>query len=356
VRINYELQEATDEYRLFTETPTGQYIDREGALLGPPDFFVPDDRTGSTLGGGVAASHRFSDLVTAGVAYDIERWDIEGLNESERHSAQVSEERPYSIGQAVLAGRIGPQFEWAADGRSWRSGSQANWNFTLSAGLGGTPLIGVGKLLERDEEGSALRTRARYDFGDFELNGAFTTAYRQIEITPPLPEDRTSFNYFRNSLQSRTGADTLALPDSVSHDVSEERSWEGAGGGSWSLNARTIVAAEFHYYEARLDQQSSGQGPLRSRWDVRGGVEMQLSPVLAGRGGYMYRQDDLDDFTQQNEVLSHTFTLGLGLHPPESSWILETGYYFEWLRSDFGDPTEYHAGRQQLLGQIRWSF
>jgi hypothetical protein len=357
MRIRYELQDLADEYRRFYVTPTGEYIDHDGELTDPPDLFTPDEYTLSTLGGGLAVSHRVSDALVAGVGLDVVRQEIEGLNEAGRHSSQTREERPYAIGQATLIGRIGPRFEWGADGRAWRSGSEETWNFTLSAGLGATPLVGLGKRLERDEEGSSLRARGRLDLGSLEFGAGLTTGYREIEITPPAVGDPTSFNYFRNTLQQRLGADTLSVPDSIAHELSQERSWEAVGGAAWQAwGGRATLAGQFHVFRARLDQQSSGEGPLRTGWDARGGVELRLTPSLSGRGGYIYRWDDRDDFSERNEYLSHTMTLGLGLHPPGSGWSVESGYFFEWQRPDFGDPDDFQTGRQQFVSQVRWLF
>ena len=116
----------------------------------------------------------------------------------------------------------------------------------------------------------------------------------------------------------------------------------------------TLFGLEYHRSEEQLDQLVSGHGPKRMVWDVRVGAEMPLNAAVTTRAGYIYRNDEQDEFTPNNEYLSNAVTLGLGLRPPGASWILETGFIYEWLRGDFGDPGQPRGDRHQVAAQLRW--
>ncbi|HYM81821.1 MAG TPA: hypothetical protein VEY91_10505 [Candidatus Limnocylindria bacterium] len=356
LRILYANEQQVDQYRTFFQTPSGEYIDNRGEIVGPPDAFIPDERRTQTLGGGIALAYRFGSSLTAALGTDFTSSTIDAENSGPRHASEIRENRPYTIGQATLIGRVGPSFEWGADGRAWRSSSEQSWAFTLSSGIGLVPFSGRGKLLDRQEEGSRMRTRARWRAGSIELGAGFNTAYREIKTLPPAADDRTSFNHFRNTSSFLSGTDSLSFPDSVSENRSEERTWEIVVGGSWQPRPRTTVGIEYRKLEDRLDQLRSGAGPLRKLWDARGGLEHPLTEVLDGRLGYVYRVDDRDDFTRNNEFISHTVTLGAGLHPAQSSWTIEAGYAIEWLQPDYGDPGGPRESRQQLSTQVHWAF
>jgi hypothetical protein len=293
----------------------------------------------------------------AAVTMDIIQNAIKGTNDAPRRHAQNEEKRPYRTSQATLVGHLGRALEWGVDGRDWRSQSEENWFFSTSAGVGADPLVGRGKFLEREERGRALRTRLRWKSGPFELGGGLATGYRKIVITPPGIEDLTSFNYFRNTVAYRTNADTLAFPDSVVFNQSEERTWEGGGGLAMRLpGARGSWGVEYHRLQGLTEQTASGQGPLRKAWDVRTGLEYRCTPVMTGRVGYAYRRDDLDDYTRQNEYLAHTMTLGLGLRPAGAKWSFDAGYAIEWRQADYEAPGALRSSRQQLASMVRWTF
>jgi hypothetical protein len=383
-RMNYALrvygggEDQTDDYLTFVSNAAGEYLDKMGDLLNAPDFVTPDEYSIQVRGGGTALSYRFGKSLTAALGADAAIRDIKGTNEGARYASEIRERRPSGSGQASLIGRFGDHLEWGADGRGWTSTSQQNWLFTTSAGLQAVPLSGRGKLLDREEKGTTMHTRLRWVQGAIEFGAGLNTGYRQITITPPAADDPTSFNAFRNAVYYRFNADTLALADSVVANRSEEREWEAAAGLSWQLpNRRGVVGAEFHHYRDHLDQRLELErklernllgdtvevvsylftsGPRRVRWDVRAGLEYRVNPVLTGRAGYIYRRDDRDQFTNRNEFVGHTLTLGAGIRPAGTTWSLETGYAVEWLKPDFGDPTEARSSRQQLAAQVRWTF
>jgi hypothetical protein len=353
--FGYTNENHQDQFRLLYRTPIGDYIDNNGTIIDPPDQFTPNDIEISTLGGGGSLAYRAGKALAVAALADFSFAKFNGENSGPRHSSEVSENRPYLTGQAVATGRLADRVEWGVDARSWTSSAQQNWALSLSTGSGAIPFSGRGKLAERDEKGSRLRTRARWMLGGLELGGSFGTFYRKIDITPPAADDRTSFNYFRNIAGNVAGTDSLVFPDSVSRFTTEERAWEGVAGGSWRVS-RLMLGAEFHVAERSLEQTVTGKGPVRHVWDVRGGLEHPCTKVLTGRLGYIYRSDDRDDQTAQNEFVSHTVTAGLGLRPEGATWGFEAGYAIEWLQPDFGDPTEGRESRQQLAGQVRWVF
>ncbi|HEY6416467.1 MAG TPA: hypothetical protein VIX41_09525, partial [Acidimicrobiales bacterium] len=325
-------------------------------LVAPPNFFIPVDVTASTLGGGAGLSYRISPGTTLALNLDGTSTHIEGHNERARYFTGTGEDRPYLILQSTLVGRFG-SVEYGGDYRSWNSDSKADWVHTLAGGIGQQPFAGRGILYTRHEDGSALKARARFLLGALELGASYRALWRTVEIDAPDPGDQTSFNYFRNTATYRTGLDSLALPDSVSDVTSDDEEWELVGGGTLRLPGMWgLVGAEFHLVEQSLEQTHAGEGPNRNLWDVRVGYERTCTEVLVGRLGYIYRTDDADDLTRDNEVLSHTVTAGLGLLPANSTWTFDLGYAFEWLNADFGAPGAPRETRQQATAQLRWAF
>jgi hypothetical protein len=357
VRLFYSGETAVNQYRSVSENSEGQYIDQTGQELDPPDFFTATDFKVRSTGGGLGVAYDRGRAFKAAVSMDVVQNSIQGKNEAARRFAQSDEKRPYHTNQATLVGRMGRSLELGVDGRDWRSRSEERWLFSTSAGIGGEPLAGRGKLLERDELGRALRTRLRWKHGPFELGGGLATGYHRIIITPPGVEDLTSFNYFRNTISYRVNADSLVLPDSVLFNRSEERTWEAGAGVAMRLpGERGSWGAEYHRTRGLGEQTRSGQGPLLRGWDLRTGLEYRCTQAMTGRIGYAYRLVDRDDYTRQNEYLSHTMTLGLGLRPAEATWTFEAGYAIEWQQADYGTPAEPRASRQQLASMVRWAF
>jgi len=356
VRAVYKYESDADDYHTIFTNPTGEYLSNPGVLVAPPNFFVPDEVTASTLGGGAGVSYRFGPGLVAAANLDGFSTHIEGANEQARYFTGTGEDRPYVLGQGTIIARTGG-LEIGADGRVWRSDSRADWVHTLAGGIGQLPFSGRGRLYARSEEGSTLRTRARWLLDALELGASYRTAYRQIEIDAPDPSDQTSFNYFRNTATYRVGLDSLALPDSILDGTAEQRDWELVGGGTFHL-PRTwgLVGAEFHMLRQRLDQTGAGEGPARQMWDARFGYERVCTPILISRLGYIFRDDDADALTRDNELTSQTVTAGLGLRPPGTTWTFDMSYGFEWLNADFGTPYSPRETRQQATAQVRWIF
>ncbi len=345
----------TDEYRTLFSNANGDYLGKKSDQLPSPDLFTPDEYRVSTLGGSAAISYRAGSWLTAAIGGGGSSSRIEGENSNPLHSSGTGEDRPYYSGQGSLIGRIGPSFEWGADGRAWTSASEERWVFTLKAGINQEPFAGRGKMLDRDESGTEGRFRARWKHGRFEANAGAGRWRREIEVIPPDPLDRSSFNYFIYRAATREGADSLALPDSIRHNRSQERVWDAAGGATWNLS-RGLVGVEYHYGEQEFGQTLTGKGPQRRTWDVRSGVEYACTRAFTGRLGYVYRSDDRDLLTQRNEFTSHAVTAGFGLTPAGSMWSVDLGWGIEWLSPDFDDATDSRESRQQMAAQIRWVF
>jgi hypothetical protein len=145
--------------------------------------------------------------------------------------------------------------------------------------------------------------------------------------------------------------------DSVAFNRSKERTWEAGGGVAMRLpGQRGTWGIEYHWVRGLLEQTTSGTGPRPTGWDLRTGLEYRWMSTLTGRVGYMYRWEDRDAYTKQNEYLGNTITLGLGLRPAGASWTIESGYAIEWLQADYGTPAEPRASRQQLASMVRWVF
>lgn len=355
-RLFYSGETSDDQYRLFTINNGSQFLDQDGATVGPPNTFTPTHYQVRSSGGGAGVAWR-SPALTASVMADAIANQIRGSNDDALHHGGTSENRPYTIGQATLLGRVGDHFQWGADGRGWSSQSEERWVYTVSAGIGQNPLDGRGKLLSREEKGTTLHTRALWTWGVFEVGAGLSTAYQRITITPPDARDQTSLNYFLHTVSNRTGADTLSLPDSVSLNQAEDRSVDGGVGAQLRFAAgRGRLGAEYHQLREVLDQTTSGHGPKRTGWDVRTGAEFEITPVLAGRAGYRYRKYDRDALIVGNEFTGNTLTLGIGIQPTVARWVLDAGYAIEWQQADFGDPSDPRGSDQQLAVQVRWAF
>jgi hypothetical protein len=374
VRLFYSGEHSLDQYRGLAQNGQGEYIDQNGTELGPPEFFTPTDYSVRSSGGGLGLAYDLGRTFKAAVAVDGVQNEIKASSDGPRRSSRIHESRPYGTGQLTLVGGLGSALEWGVDGRGWRSHSIPGWDFSVSAGIGTEPLVGRGELLDREEEGTALRTRLRWTYGRFELGGGLSTGYRKITITPPDLGNLTSFNYFRDILIYRQNADSLALPDSVSASESSERTWEAGVGLTMRMpGQRGMWGVEFHRRRGITDQLLSDQvpgssgatalaprfaahGPLHRSWDVRTGLEYRCTSVMTGRMGYMYRWDDRDAYTEQNEYLGHSMTLGLGLKPAGATWTFDVGYAVAWQRADFGSPAALRGSRQQLVSLVRWAF
>jgi hypothetical protein len=357
LRLGFQSESGQEYFRSIRTNRNAQIVDEQGEILGPRNIFEPDEHHVRSQDEGIAISAKFAEWLTAAVGADYLTHELRSENVGDRYDTHFEEDRPYSVGQASLVGRIGKSFEYAVDGRGWNVSSTRKYVSTASAGIGAIPISGRGDMLDRDEEGTTLRSRAMWTRGAWQLGASYGTWYRQIEITPPPVTLTTSFNSYLNTLFYDSRADSFALVDSVAHNLSQERAVQYGAGAAWRvLGGSTQVGVEYHYWRERLDQSTSGEGPKQEGWDVRGGVESPLTPRLQGRAGYIYRSEDGDAFTEQNEQTSQTLTAGLGLHPERSRWLLESGYAFTWGQADYGTPAIPRFTRQQLAVQIKWLF
>jgi len=373
-RLFYAGEHTEDQYRSIVQNVDGDYIDQNGTTVAPPNVFDPTKYTVQTLGGGFGLGYDRGRLFRAAACIDAWKDQIKGTNDAARHSTRTHEGRSFTQGQLSFVGRMWRSLEWGVDGRGWRAHSIPGWDVSVDAGIGSNPLVGAGELYDRKEEGTQLRTRLHWTGGRFELGGGFNTGYRKITIRPPALSDASSYNRFLDMIPYRVNADSLTLPDTISASESQERTWDlGVGLAARVLRDRGLWGFEFHRRRGidgtilsdqvlaadgstALRPSFGSVGPLRRVWDVRTGLEYRLSSVLSGRAGYMYRWDDRDAFSEQNEYLGHTMTLGLGVRPRGASWMLDAGYAVTWERADFGIPAAPRGSRQQLASLVRWAF
>jgi hypothetical protein len=357
VDMHFAQESGSATYLSIVKNGAGEFISLDSELQLAPDIFVPDHFTVRQLGAGFGVSQVLASWLTAALGYDGINNRIDGDTQNNRNAAGSHESRPYNIGQASFIGHIGPNFTWGADGRGWTASSEQDWDFTISAGQGAAPLSGRGKKLERDEEGTSMRTRAMWKLGRFDLGAGWNTDYQKVTITPPDANDLTSFNYFLNTVFYRQNADSLALPDSVSHEIAEVHAWEVGGGAAIHLGKdRGLIGLEYHKAQQHAQTIDGGDGPERQYWDMRSGINWKLSPEMSVRGGYQYRWDDQDAFTKNNEYASELMTFGVGMSPKRSSWTIDLSYGVRWLQADYGAPGAPHGSRQMLASQIHWSF
>jgi len=355
--VRWSEQSLESRYLGIVQNAAGDFISLDSDERKPPNVFVPESFDVRHVGGGGAVSHVVAPWLTVAGGYDGVGVRINGENPDKRNISQTHELRPYNIGQATLIGRIGRDIEWGVDGRGWKSTSETSWNFTISAGQGAIPLSGRGKLLERHEEGTTMRSRAVWHAGSFDIGAGWNTNYNKVDVTAPALDDHTSFNYFMNTVFNRGTADSLALADSVSTGSTALHGWEAGGGLAWRLpSQRGTVGVEYHKDRLLEQSLSAGLGPRRVGWDVRMGADLVCTPAIRARVGYQYRWDDEDDYTKQNEYLSNVVTGGVGVSPKRSMWRFDLSYAIRWLHADYGDPSYPHGSRQQLRSQIHWAF
>jgi hypothetical protein len=356
-RVSYAHQSSDEFFRTIVTNGAGEFIDKDGTTVGPPNFFDPDHFSVNANGGGAAIAWVFGPEATLAANYDYVSNEIDGSNVGARYTSEVHEQRPYGLSGVSLVGKLAKQLEYGVDAKSWSSTSESDWVFTISAGAGQRPIDGRGILQSREESGSTVRTRARWLGQAFEIGGEYNLDSRTVDITAPALDDPTSFNYFRNFLYSKPGTDSLVLPDSIVTNKAKHDRWSAGGGVAVHLPFRhSRLGAEYHLRQAKLDQTVSGEGPKPKSWDVHVGYEMPATAVLMVRAGYLYRWSDDDEATEQNEFKAQGITLGLGLLPAGATWNFDAGYVLEWGQADYGNPGTPTANGQQLLTQVRWRF
>jgi hypothetical protein len=352
LRLTTAYETSTESYQRIVRNAVGEYIDQNGDVVDPPNFFNPVDFTVNTLGVGAAVAYRFGTALNLAAGADHVGNHIEGTNEGTRYSSSTEENRPYTIGQSTLVGRIG-SLEYGVDGRAWSSQSNEGWRFSLSTGPASTPVAGRGNLDDRRESGHEVRSRFKLTSGSLVLGAAFNQGSNRITIHAPDVRDPTSFNRFRNDLFYLPGSDTLAIPDSIVSNERRERGWDGTGGLGWRFG-RGFLGGEFHALQDRFEQTVSGAGPERRRWEVRAGAEYDVNRMLTIRAGGSHGRDDHDRLTKNNEYLRNGINAGLGFAPPQSRLQVDLSYEYEWIRADFGDPGTPHADRQQFVSRLLW--
>jgi len=353
--LRFRGETVEDQYREVVSNAAGEYIDLSGGELRPPGQFVPTNVDVNTTGAGVSTSYALGKRTQIAIGIERENDGIHSTNDQQRSSAEFHEERPYWNGQAAIAGRFGKSLEWGISGIGRLAKSEADWRFTASGGVGGDPLTGRGNMLKRDERSSEMTARARWSAGRATFAGSIHTEASKVIIDPPNPNDPTSLNHFLYAAFFRPNADSLAFPDSVSHDEGRRFAVAYGGGASYRLG-RTLVGGEFHWSRDIRSTFQLGPGPRRIGWDVRAGLERPLGAQLKGRVGYAYRWVDEDDFTAGNEYRAQSGSLGLGYEPGGASWTLETAYRLEFRSQDFESAADERQSRQNAALELHWAF
>lgn len=348
-------EQVHSHYREVVRNAGGDFINLDGETLEPPNFFQPADYDVRTLGFGVAASYPLGQSNLFAISAGQRGDRILGSDERSRSSSQLTESRPTDLGQATFVGHLGKSLEYGIDGHAWSATSQQDWVFTTSAGSGVPPLEGRGKYLERDARGTSTNTHARWTAGRLEYDGQVWTSWSKVKMTPPGDADRSSFNRFLRIVYYRANADTLALPDSVVANTTQDHAMGYGFGASWKLR-KGIVGVEYHWSRDAFDQTAGGAGPRQLAWDARAGAEWRCSEVVTGRIGGGIGGWDNDDYTQGNEFTSRTGSVGLSVHPHGTRWYVDGGYSLTWLQSDYGDPLNHRGSRQHLETLVHWTF
>lgn len=353
--LRFRNEHVEEQYRSIIRNAAGDWIGLGGTQLDPPSEFTPTDTRSNSSAYGFSTAYSMGKTTSLALGIEHEQNRIKGTNELARSTSEVTEDRPYWIGQASLVGHFGKGFEYGVTGTGRLSDSEQDYRFTTSAGVGGIALTGRGNLLTREEKASDMQARFRWMPGKAVLSGSVVTAAHKITIDPPNANDATSLNRFINTAFNRDGADSLALPDSIGHVVSRRWAFGFGGGASYPIG-RNMVGVEYHWARDARDASTSGVGPRRIAWDVRAGLERPLGNGLAARLGYQFRNVDEDDYLTGNEYTANAFTLGLGYQPTGTRWSFESGYRMEFRNQDFEDPNDEHQSRQNLAMQLHWSF
>lgn len=356
INMQFASERAQDEYLTYVENANGQFLSLNGMKLNPPDLFSPTDYKVSRTSIGGSLSYPFGKTAQFAVSFDGVRNRMTGSSDQDRSRSQVSEARPYGVGEAVLVGKLGTGFEYGLDGRGWLSFSQQNWLFSVSAGSGAVPLSGRGKLLERQEQGASFNGRFRWAVArSAGLSGQLWSSSSRVTLTPPDAGDATSLNRFLDKVFYRIGADTLWLPDSIVADEGRRHATGFGLGGSWQFH-KGVAGLEYHWSRDALWQQESGAGPRQVAWDVRGGLEYPCTNAIAGRLGAGWQHVDANEYIAHNAMKGPSASLGLGIHPPGTSWTLDLAYTQSWMYADFVDPTNARRSHEQVASILSWAF
>lgn len=353
--LRFRNEKVEEQYRSIVRNAAGDWIGLGGTQLDPPSEFTPTETRSNSSAYGFSTAYSMGQATSLALGIEHEQNRIKGTNELPRSTSEISEDRPYWVGQASLVGHLGKGFEYGINGIGRLSDSEQDWRFTTSAGVGGIALTGRGNMLNREEKASEMQARFRWMPGKAVISGSVATAAHKITIDPPNANDPTSLNRFINVAFNRDGADTLALPDSIGH-VESRRYAFGAGGGASYKFGRTTLGGEYHWSRDARAASDAGVGPRRIAWDVRVGLERPLGDGLSARLGYQFRDVDEDDHLTGNEYTANAFALGLGYQPTGTRWSFESGYRIEFRNQDFEDPNDEHQSRQNLAMQLHWSF
>jgi hypothetical protein len=353
--LRFRSENLQDEYRRIVSNAAGDYLDQAGDLLPPPSEFTPTDVSVNTGAYGLSTAFGIGSRSHLALGIEHEGNRIKSTNELQRSTSETSEDRPFWVGQATLAGRLGKTLEFGVDGIGRLSKSEADWRFSASAGVGTEPLSGRGNLLRREEKASEMRARLRWSPGRATFAGALTTAASRVFVDPPNADDATAFNRFLNVAFQRSGTDTLAFPDSVVHYESRRYAVAWAGGASYRLGATTL-GGEFHWSRDLRTSTFALEGPRRIAWDARGGLEHPLGRQMKARAGYAYRFVDEDDLTAGNEYIGHALSVGVGYAPAGGRWSMESGYVIELRGEESETPSDERQTRQNLAFQVHWAF
>lgn len=353
--LRFRSENVNDEYRAIVSNAAGEYIDQAGGLLTPPSEFTPTDVRVNTTAFGVSTAYAIGAGTKLAIGLEHEGNEITATNELQRSSSEFTEKRPYWVGQATLAGKLGKELEFGVDGIGRLSKSEADWRFSASAGVGSDPLSARGNYQKREEKASEMRARLRWSPGKASFAGALTTAAYEVTVDPPNSTDQSSFNRFLNLAFERPGTDSLAYPDSVVHNETQRFAVAWGGGASYRLGVNT-VGAEYHWTRDIRGSTISSTGPKRLTWDLRGGVERPLGKQMVVRAGYAYRSVDEDEFTAGNEYIANAFSVGFGYAPASATWNMEFGYAIELRGEEYQSTADERQARQQLGLQFHWAF
>jgi hypothetical protein len=193
----------TDEYRTIVSNPAGDFIDKDGTTLSPPDQFTPDDFSVRTAGGDAGFAYRFTSWLQLATKLSYSTSDIEGKNEGPRWASELRENRPYTTFSGTALGRVGKgRGEYIIDAGSWSTGNNdERWFSTLSQGTGQTPITGRGIYQFREEKGSELRGRFKWTQGKVAVGLAARRFHRDVDFTLSS-NDAETFNAFLRRVAS----------------------------------------------------------------------------------------------------------------------------------------------------------
>ena len=121
--LQHRYQSSNDFFRTTVANGAGEYIDKDGRTLGPPDAFTPDQYGIRSAGMVAGVSLRVAPWLRMAGSFDYLGNSIEGRNDGDLSSSELQEKRPFRTLAATAIGRIANQADYALTAERWSTGT-----------------------------------------------------------------------------------------------------------------------------------------------------------------------------------------------------------------------------------------